>query len=315
MEKSSLPVSIIIACRNEERFIGNCLDSFLTQDYFKEDMEILVVDGMSEDKTREIVKEYSQKYSFIKLIDNPNKTTPFAFNIGIKNSKGDFLFFIGAHAKYEKNFISKSIEYLKKYNADVSGGVLKTMPKTNTLFARAIALSLSSVFGAGNSVFRTGTKKPVWVDTVFGGCYKREVFDKVGLLNEKLTRSQDMEFSQRMKKAGIKILLFPEVVANYYPKDTLKGFFKHNFKDGVWAVYPLKFVKTPLKLRHYIPLIFVATLPLSIWPYILVSLYFSFKISLKENNFRLLLVSPIVFFVRHFAYGVGSLWGLIKLVF
>jgi hypothetical protein len=93
----------------------------------------------------------------------------------------------------------------------------------------------------------------------------------------------------------------------------LKDFFFHNVKDGIWAVYPLKFIKNPLKLRHYIPLIFVATLPLSIWPYILVSLYFSFKIVLKEKDFKLFFVLPIVFFVRHFAYGIGSLWGLIKL--
>lgn len=314
MEKKLPLVSIIIVCRNEERFIAGCLDSFIEQDYQKDKMEILVVDGVSEDGTREIVGEYSQKYPFIKLINNPDKVTPFAFNIGIKNSKGDLIFLPGAHAKYDKHLVSNSVNNIYAHNADVVGGVLKTITKKNTLIARAIALSLSSVFGAGNSAFRTGTEKPIWVDTVFAGCYKKEVFEKVGLFNQKLVRSQDMEFSQRMKKAGIKILLAPDVKAYYYPKDTLGAFLRHNFKDGIWAVYPLKFVQVPFKLRHYIPLIFVLTLPFSIWPYIFASAYFSFKIAQKEKDYKLFFALPVVFFARHFAYGVGSVLGLIKLV-
>src|SRR3989344_9285031 len=307
-------VSIVVLCRNEEGFIAGCLDSLLEQDYPKNNMEILVVDGMSEDKTREIVDRYSREHFFIKLIDNPQEFTPFALNLGIKNSKGGVVFLAGAHAKYDKNYVSKCVQYLCEYKADIVGGTLKTVPKKNNLWARAIALSLSSVFGAGNSAFRVGAGKPVWVDTVFGGCYKREIFDKVGLFNENLIRSQDMELAQRMKKAGIKVLLVPDISAYYYPKDTLLGYLKHNLKDGVWAVYPLKFVKIPFKLRHYIPLIFVLTLPISIWPYIIFSLYFSFKIALKEKDFKLFFALPVVFFARHSAYGAGSFFGAMKLI-
>lgn len=306
-------VSIIVLCRNEERFIAGCLDSLLEQSYLKDKMEILVVDGMSEDKTREIIGRYSKEHAFIKLVDNPKKFTPFALNLGIKNAKGGVIFLAGAHAKYDKDYVLKCVKYLDEYKADIVGGTLKTIPKKNTLWAKAIALSLSSVFGAGNSAFRIGAEKPIWVDTVFGGCYKKEVFDKVGVFNENLIRSQDMEFSQRLKKASVKILLVPDIAASYYPKDNLSGFLKHNFKDGIWAVYPLKFVKIPFKLRHYIPLIFVLTLPISIWPYILVSLYFSFKIAVKEKDVKLLFALPIVFFVRHMAYGIGSLFAIIKL--
>jgi len=314
--KNNLPlVSIIIPCRNEEKFISECLNSVINQDYPKSNMEVLVIDGISEDKTKKIVQDYSIKYPFIKLINNPNKTTPFALNLGIKNSSGEILIRLDSHAKYEEKYISKCVKYLNEYNADNVGGLLKTIPSKNTLIARAIALSLSSVFGAGNSAFRIGAEKPIWVDTVFGGCYKKEIFDKVGLFNENLTRSQDMEFNLRLKKIGGKILLVPDIVAYYYPKDKLLDFLKHNIKDGIWSVYPLKFVKIPFKLRHYIPLIFVLTLPLSIWPYILVSFYFSFKITIREKDWKLFFVLPIVFFARHFAYGFGSIVGLIKLLF
>jgi len=307
-------VSVIIPCRNEEKFIGKCLDSLIRQDYPKDNLEILVVNGDSEDRTGEIVKTYSEKYPFIKFLNNPKKYTSFGLNIGLKQSRGDIIIRMDAHAGYEKDYVSKCVKYLNEYNADDVGGVMKTLPSKNTLFAKAIAISLSHPFGAGNSYFRTGVEKPKWVDTVFGGCYKREVFDKIGLFNENLLRSQDMELNLRLKKAGGKILLHPEIVSYYYPKSNLKDFFLHNFKDGIWAIYPLKFFKIPLKLRHYIPLIFVLTLPLSIWPYILLSLFFSAQIAFREKDVRLFFAMPLVFGIRHIGYGIGSFIGVIKLL-
>jgi len=313
--KNNLPlVSVIIPCRNEEKYIGKCLDTILEQDYPKKKIEVLIIDGRSEDNTKEIIKNYSEKFPFIKLLENPKKFTNFAFNIGIKESKGEIIMIMGAHAGYKKDYISKCIKYLKEYDADNVGGIMKTLPSKDTIFAKAIALCLSHPFGAGGSWFRTGSKEIRLVDTVFGGCYKKEVFAKVGLFNENLLRSQDMEFNLRLKEAGGKILLVPDIVAYYYPKPKLKDFFWHNFEDGVWAVLPFKFIKRPLKLRHYIPLVFVLSLPLSIWPYILLSLYFSFRIAIRKENFRYLFIMPIVFAARHIAYGVGSIWGLIKLL-
>jgi len=317
-------VSIIIPCRNEEKYIAKCLNSIVRQDYLllcqgfggqaKDNLEVLVVDGMSEDRTREILGEYIGKYPFIRILDNPRKFTNFAWNIGVKKARGEIVILMGAHAGYKKDYISKCVKYLKEYNADNVGGAMKTLPSKNTLWAKAIAFCLSSFFGAGGSWFRTGAKKPRWVDTVFGGCYKREVFNRIGLFNENLLRSEDMEFNLRLKKAGGKILLVPDIVSYYYPKSNLKDFFRHNFEDGIWAILPLKFVKTPLKLRHYIPLIFVLTLPLSVWPYIPISSFFSLKIAIREKDIKLFFVMPLVFFSRHFAYGLGSIWGLIKIV-
>ena len=310
-----IEVSIIIPCRNEEKYIGKCVESIVSQDFPKENLEVLVIDGMSEDKTEEIVAKYASKYSFIKLLDNSKKFTPFGLNIGVKEAKGEIILRMDAHASYEKDYISKCLKYLKEYNADNVGGILKTLPAENTISAEAIALSLSHPFGVGTSYFRLGAKEPREVDTVFGGCYKREVFEKIGLFNENLKKSQDIEFNLRLKRAGGKILLVPDIISYYYPKSNLEDFFLHNFEDGTWAVLPLKFVKTPLKLRHYIPLIFVLTLPLSIWPYIPISLFFSAQIAFCEKDPRLFFVMPLIFATRHFGYGLGSIWGLVKIIF
>ena len=205
-----------------------------------------------------------------------------------------------------------------------------TLPAKNTLVAKVIAISLSSRFGAASD-FRVGSNTVKEVDTVFGGCYKREVFDKIGLFNENLVRSQDMEFNLRLKRAGGKILLVPDIVSYYYPKSNLKDFFLHNIKDGIWAIYPLKFVKMPFKLRHYIPLIFVSGLlgtgllaiffPTFFWLfliavglYFLANIYFSIQIIGKEKDIRFLFLMPLAFATRHIGYGLGSVWGLIKLI-
>lgn len=338
-------VTIIIPCRNEEKFIGKCLDSLIVQDYPKDKLEILVMNGMSADKTKEIAEKYGREHSFIaggkpdilskltiKVLDNPNKTTPHALNIGLKNSTGELFMHMGAHATYQKDYISKSVKYLIEYDADNVGGILRTLPSINTLMAKAITLILSNKFGTGNSFFRIGSDKPIWADTVFGGCYKREMLVKVGGYNEKLTRSQDMELNMRLKKIGAKTLLAPDIIGSYYPKSTFNSFFKHNISDGIWAIYPLKFGAPIFSVRHLAPLAFILVLVITailggffkifLWLLILeLVVYFgtskiiSIKIAKKEK--RLVLIVPLMasFFARHFGYGIGSLIGLIKLIF
>ena len=330
MQNNPLLISIIIPCRNEERYIGKCLDSIISQDYHKEKTEVLVIDGMSQDGTRKIVGDYVKKYSFIKILDNQNRFTPFGLNIGIKAAKGEIIVRMDAHADYEKDYISKCVENLIKYNVDNVGGVIKTLSKENTLIAEAIAACLSSFFGAGSSYFRTGSKKPREVDTVFGGCYKKEVFDKIGLFNEKMIRSQDFEFNLRLKKSGGKILLIPDIVAYYYPQPTFEGFWRHNFEDGIWAILPLKIAKIQFNLRHYIPFFFVLSFFLTLifglffFParvlfniifvgYLILNLIFSLEVAFKKG-FKYFFVMPIVFAYRHFGYGLGSIWGLFKMI-
>lgn len=324
-------ISIIIPCRNEEKYIGRCLDSVIIQDYPKEEMEVLVVNGASEDKTREIVKDFAEKHPSIKLLENPKKFTPFGLNIGIKKAKGGIIIRMDAHALYEKDYISKCVRYLRESGADNVGGVIETLPANKTLRAKAIALCLSSFFGAGNSYFRTGTEKPRFVDTVFGGCYKREVFEKIGVFDERLIRCQDIEFNKRLIKDGGRILLVPEIKAYYYPSSNLKDFLKHNFIDGVWITYPLKFKIRFFSFRHLLPLFFVSSLIslfflsflsevfsvlflFVIFFYLSVSVFFSFRISIKQRDLLLLFILPDVFALRHFGYGLGSIFGFIKIL-
>ena len=269
---------------------------------------------MSKDKTREIVAQYTKQYSFIQLVDNPKTTTPAAMNVGIINSKGDIILKMDAHTKYDKDYISKCVQHLQESGADNVGGVLKSVPATNTVMAKAIALCLSHVFGAGGSYFRRGATKPREVDTVAFGCYKKEVFQKIGLFDERMAKIEDLELNYRLKKAGGKIMLFPDIKALYYPSSTnLVDFFVHNFNDGIWATYPIKY-GFHISIRHLFPLFFVVTILVSIWPYVLASLFFSARVAANEKDWRLFFIMPLVFGARHVGYGLGSLFGLFKLL-
>ena len=324
-------VSIIIPCRNEKEYISKCLESLLKQDYPKESLEVLVLDGMSSDGTREIVSRFSSNYPFIRMIDNHRKFTTFALNIGVRNSKGDFIIRMDAHADYQPDYISKCIGYSLKCNADNVGGPIRTLPARNTLQAKSIALVLSHWFGAGNSFFRTGVSSLKWVDTVFGGCFKKEAFQRVGMFNEKMIRSQDIEFNSRLRRAGGKILLAPDIVANYYPQSNLKDFLLHNLLDGYWTIYPLKFKVRFFSWRHLLPLFFVLSLVvifilslflpvfkvllyLALFSYLLIDVFISLALSLKERNILLVFILPFAFFCRHFGYGLGSFWALFRLL-
>ena len=327
IEKSNYPsVSIIIPCRNEEKFIGKCLDSIIAQDYPKDRIEVLVIDGRSTDRTREIVKKYAQKYPFIKVLDNPRKITPTALNIGIKKAKGEIIIRMDAHNVYEESYVSKCVKYLKEYNVDNVGGIWIVLPANDTIVAKSIALALSHPFGVGNAYYRIGSKKPKFVDTVPFGCYKKEIFEKIGLFDEDLLRGQDAEFNARLRKNGGKILLVPEIISYYYARDSLSKLRRMYFQYGYFKPLTAKKIGNVYTIRQLIPGAFVGSLIILLmlsviyrpflWlflfilgSYTITNLGFSLKISFKKG-FRFFFVLPLVFATIHFSYGIGYLKGI-----
>ena len=224
----SIIVSIVMPVYNEERYIESCIASLLQQDFPKETDGVDFVDGGSSDDTVPIIKHYMNKHpELIKLYDNPNKTVPYAMNIGIKASVGKYIIRLDAHSEYAKDYISKCVYYLENTDADNVGGVVET--KGKGYMGKAIALMLSSKFGVGNSQFRTNGKGG-YVDTVPFGAFRREVFEKYGLYNEKLTRNQDNELNYRIRKNGGKIYMAKDIKVTYYCRDTIKGIAKNGNK-------------------------------------------------------------------------------------
>ncbi|HMU30824.1 MAG TPA: glycosyltransferase family 2 protein [Nitrospira sp.] len=348
-------VSIIIPCRNERAFIAGCLESVLANDFPKDRLEILVVDGLSDDGTREILDGFSRDHAFLSVLDNPKRVTPAALNLGIKHTRGPIVMRMDAHARYDSHYISRCVDALGKYKVDNVGGIWKTLPRTETLAGWGVVKALSHPFGVGNSHFRLPQgSEPKFVDTVPFFCVRRWVFQELGgfneslvrgedmefslrlnqpgVFNERLTRGQDMEFSLRLRKAGGRTLLIPDIVSYYYARSDIKSFWCHNWINGVWAILPFAYSNViPVSLRHLVPLFFVgslvSTLVLTAWQgtfgwmfagilgaYLLANVVASLHVAWEARQPQYAVLMPIIFAMLHVGYGLGSLWGVVRLL-
>ncbi|CAG0939664.1 succinoglycan biosynthesis protein ExoA [Candidatus Brocadiaceae bacterium] len=342
-------VSVIIPIFNEKKYIRQLLNSLLQQDYPKDWFEILLIDGRSEDGTREEIKEImasSPEFSHlhITVLDNPNRIVPCALNIGIKEARGKYIIRMDAHSEYAANYVSKCIEWLEKTNAANVGGPM--MAVGNGYIGKAIEFAHHCRFGLGGGRFHD-EQWSGYVDTVYLGAWPKRIFTEVGLFDERLIRNQDIEFNARIRKGGGRIYLTPKIQSYYHCRNSLGGLWKQNFENGKWVVYTKTIAPYALSWRHFIPFVFVASLigsaslsvilfclelfsvsdisqfrfsilsgfsfvlPAGIFScYALANILSSAMLSYKQG-FRYFFMLPIVFATLHFSYGLGSIWGLL----
>lgn len=322
-------LSVIVPCRDESAYLGACLDSILASDYPRERMEVLVADGMSRDGTRELIRSYAARDARVRSIDNPRLITPVALNRALEQARGEIIARLDAHSTVAPAYFTRAVECLSSSGAANVGGVMHTSTRDRGPFAEPIRMVLTSLFGVGNSHFRNGVNTPRFVDTVFGGCWPREVFSRIGRFNERLERSQDIEFNLRLRRAGGKILLTPAMESVYYARATLSSFVRRNWSNGIWAVLPFAYAPgIPVRWRHLVPLALVGALGISLlvsrklpWlpvaaigPYFAVNSAVSVMTAWKARRPSLALLLPIAYASLHFPYGLGSLWGTLRLI-
>jgi glycosyltransferase involved in cell wall biosynthesis len=324
-------VSVIIPCRNEEKFIGKVLQNIIKQDYPPGKLEVFVVDGKSTDKTKDIIAGMLPQYPHFQLLDNPDKIVPHAMNLAIKKCKGDVVIRMDAHAIYPEDYISTLVKYLVELDADNVGGVWLTVSGANTLKAEAIAAATSHPFGIGNAHYRLGASAPMRVDTVPFGCYRKEVFDRIGLFDEDLIRNQDDEFNGRLIKHGGKIFIIPSVQMQYFARENFSKLSSMFYQYGFFKPLVNRKLGFPATWRQLIPPFFVLLnffiflLPLAgyripriltgiLASYLVAALVVAFSLSVKRKKFLahyLILVFPLI----HFSYGAGYLVGIFRFIF
>ncbi len=321
-------LSVICPIYNEEKYIAECIESILSQDYPRDELEVIFADGMSTDKTRDIVASYTAKYPWIKLIDNPDRIVPPALNKAVDVAKGDIIMRLDAHAEYPRNYFSELTKHLKLLNADNVGAVCVTLPTNNTATAKAIANVLSSKFGMGDSSFRVGAKDIMLVDTVPFGCWPRSVFERIGKFDLDLVRNQDDEFNGRLIKAGGKVYLLPHVEVKYFARDRVGKVAKMFYQYGLFKPLVNKKLGSPATIRQFIPLALVVGLVMGLfisllWPpfwglygscvllYLFLALIFSIK---SSHRIKQILIQTWTYIVVHVSYGTGYIVGIWKLM-
>jgi succinoglycan biosynthesis protein ExoA len=330
-----MKISVIVPCRNEKRHIGALLNSLLTQDLAPDwQVEILVADGMSDDGTRDLLRQYAARASNIRMIDNPGQIVSTGLNAAIGAATGEIVIRMDAHTTYARNYVRECVAVLQESGADNVGG--PWVAEGNGLLGKAIAAAFHSRFCAGGAKAHDPSYAGE-VDTVYLGCWSRSVFDKCGLFDPRLVRNQDDEFNLRLRRLGGRIWQSPRIKSTYSPRGSLTALFRQYVQYGFWKVAVIRKHRTVASWRHVVPVMFVSSILL--WA-ALMALAGAFGISgiaslsvtalavellfyglacvvstlafFRSLRLPVLLIMPGVMAVYHVAYGLGFLIAVLQ---
>ena len=322
-------VSVIAPCRNEIKYIDQAVYSILNGDYPKDKMELIIVDGMSDDGTRERLAEIELSDDRITVLDNNDIIQAVAMNKGLDVAKGEYIVRIDCHSQFADDYVRRSVEVAQRTNADLVGGYIVTRPGAKTETAKAICSATSTKFGIGGGQFRlTGGEKEV--DTVPFGTFKKDIFKRVGYYDERLVRNEDLEMSARIRKAGGKIIISPQIKVEYYNRASFKGLSQQAFNNALWNPYTIWLVGYGPSLRHFIPGCFITSLILLVILsffncifgmlafaefviYLSAAVFFAKRTSSDHDvSFWRVLAS---FIILHFSYGLATVYATLSTPF
>lgn len=320
-------VSVVIPMRNEERSIGACLRAILAQDYPSHLMEILVVEGGSQDCSRMIVESYRQRYPQIQLLPNPAGSIPAGLNIGIRASCGAIVARVDARTLLAPDYLSTGVRLLRETGASNVGGPVRAV--TTDFMGRILALATQSRFGMGGAAVRY-RESPLehWTDTVYLGIYPRRVFEAIGLYDEEILQDEDTELNYRVRSLGGQILMSPQLRSSYSNSPSLGRFVWKNFLFGYWKVRVCQRHIMMMSLRHFVPPLFTLALLVGITLSFLDGRVAALTLSLVgayivgtigaavavgwQAGWRYASVLPMAFALLHLSWGLGFLAGCVR---
>jgi glycosyltransferase involved in cell wall biosynthesis len=324
-------VSIIIPCYNEEATIRLVLEALLQQTFPLEQMEVIIADGMSTDQTRAEIEAFREEHPTLNLriVDNPKRDIPAALNTAIAAAKGEIVVRLDAHALPYPEYVARSVQGVEEgWGANV-GGVWEIQPGGDTWAAEAIAFAAAHPLGVGDAKYRY-TDEAAEVDTVPFGAFKKKLVEEVGGFDESLLTNEDYEFNARVRNAGGKVWLDPDIRAVYYARPALGALAKQYARYGYWKVRMLRRYPKTLRWRQAIPPLFVLSFlvmgvlsvwfPLSRWIwggevvlYALALLASGLQAVFVKRKITNIFGVPLAMMTMHFSWGGAFLWGLITL--
>ena len=325
-----MTVSIGIVALNEEEYLPSLLENIEDQTYPHENIEVLLIDSGSHDKTKDIMNNFKMKAAYfrnIEVLDNPKKKQASGWNIAIQNFLGDILIRIDAHSEIPKDFIEKNVKLIES-GEYIAGGLRPCKIINENAWTRTLLQAENSMFGSSiNACRRSKTKK--YVKTMFHAAYRREVFEKVGKFNENLGRTEDNELHWRMRQAGYKFCFAPDIISYQYARSGLKKMLKQKYENGYWIGLTVGVCPKCLSVFYFIPFCFVMALFVSLLCFfmgtkcilsVLLTVYGAVTIlmsflTIVQNGFtKFSILLPVLFFLLHCSYGIGTLLGIGELL-
>lgn len=321
-------VSIIIPCYNEQNTIRVLLDAIFQQTYPSSEMEVIIVDGMSTDKTRQVIAEYQNEHPdlAIRMLDNHRRTIPSALNLGLDAARGQYVVRLDAHSVPEKDYVERCVMDLTAGLGDNVGGMWLIRPGGEGWMAASIAAAAAHPLGVGDAYYRH-TPKTGPVDTVPFGAFRRDLIDKIGKFNEHLIANEDYEFNTRIRKSGGRIWMDAQIRSTYFARATLGGLARQYWRYGFYKFEMLRRYPETLRWRQALPPLFVlgVFLGMVMSPFlslarfalvIVLGLYFlilgvgAIPAAIRLRDPRALVGVPLAIACMHFCWGAGFLWSI-----
>lgn len=326
-----MTVSLCVVAYNEELFLPNLLNDLIKQTYPHELIEIILIDSSSTDKTKLLMEEFSKKdnsFYNVAVLDNPQKIQAAGWNVAIVNASGDVIIRIDAHTHIPADFTAKNMA-LQEKGEYITGGIRPCLIDTPTPWKEMLLEVENSLFGSSINRKASGDKSG-YVKTMFHAAYRKEVFDKVGLFNTKLLRTEDNEMHYRIRKSGYKLYCDSNIVSYQYARSDFKKMIKQKYGNGYWIGMTLGICPGCLSVFHLVPFAFLLCIIFSTivaffsyW-YFSAVLWIAYAIFVlagtictiigkRANKWTVLM--PLMFLILHLSYGIGTLIGIAKIPF
>jgi GT2 family glycosyltransferase len=329
-------ISIIVAVKNEEKYVRKCVDSLLNQSYPADKYEIIVVDGFSADGTWEILQELKKRNPELRIFKNLKENAAAGRNIGVRNAKGEYVAFIDGDAVADTNWLENISKTFGEVGAVGVGGP-DLLPPDSTYISRVIGMIMASPLASGGklnpSVQHIMSSQAGYVKHIptCNLCLRKDVIERIGYFDEDFVKGQDLELNTRLVMAGYKLYHSPLIRVTHYRKQHIRDFTKQIYK---WAkakaaiikkhgmtnpsylspVFGFVFLIVLLLTALYLggsPLFFIVLL-LSVAIYVLLIVFESIRIAYKNRDARLFLYGLLLFPLVHISYTAGIFYGLVR---
>lgn len=324
-------VSVIIPCRNEGKTIRMVLNALFMQTYPHDLMEIIIIDGLSEDDTRQEILSFAEEHAAIPIhiVDNTKRIIPAAVNAGIRAARGEIIIRMDAHSIPQDDYVARCVALHQEGKADNIGGVWDIKPQVDTWLARSIAIAASHPLAVGGAQYRF-TDKAQFTDTVPYGSFRKALVEQVGYFDESLLSNEDYEFNTRIRLSGGKIWLDPAIRCTYFARKNLKELARQYWRYGYWKSQMLKRYPRSLRLRQALPPVFILSLvilavlaifvPVARWlllaeaaVYLCAILAVGLQKAIRHKDPGLFAGIPLAIACMHFSWGMGFIFGILAL--
>jgi succinoglycan biosynthesis protein ExoA len=323
-------VSIIIPCYNEQATIRLLLDAIACQTFSLSEMEVIIADGLSSDRTREVVAEFHQEHPGLSLtvVYNPKRIIPSALNIALSVAKGNTIIRLDAHSIPQNDYVARCVKALEQGLGDNVGGVWQIQAGGPGWVSRSIAAAAAHPLGVGDARYRF-TSQAGPVDTVPFGAFKRKLVERIGAFDETLLTNEDYEFNVRVRQHGGRVWLDPEIRSVYFARSSLRSLAQQYWRYGYWKARMLRRYPGTIRWRQALPPLFVVSLVgflfLSLWfsfarlalaiealLYLAALFVASLQIAFRQKDLSLLVGVPLAVITMHFSWASGFLWSLVR---